>query len=157
MSNHTTEWKYIRPISIERKFLRRPNCNILTIYRLNGDLDSIQIESALKRISKKHPLLYAHIEFNDQNKPMFVAESKLIIPIIDINAITPEEWIQHVQREHLHYFPLNKGTLSRILLVHYQGNCDLILNCHHLISDGLSCNYVLKDLLLFIADRKSVV
>ena len=150
------EWIYTRPITIERKFLRRPNCNIITIYRLEGELLKIQVESAIIRLGKKHPLLFAHIEFNNENQPIFKCKSNINIPIIDIYAQTSSEWISVIEQEHSHYFPLDIGPLSRIILVHFQKQCDLILNCHHLISDGLSCTFVVKDLLDYIENPNKI-
>jgi len=111
-------------------------------------LASINVERltlAVKKIVKRHEVL--RTSFNEIDSiPTQIIHDDLAI---EINVVSADEFTLEalIERENNHTFDLQTGPLIRFNLL--QENAEshvLVLNCHHIIFDGVSLRVLLKEL-----------
>jgi NRPS condensation-like uncharacterized protein len=105
-----------------------------------------RLEQALARVQQRHPLLNVKIALDRTEIPWFITETK-IIPIRAVKRQSPQQWQQEVARELATPFDWNQAPLIRVVFIHGDDVSDLIVTCHHAISDGISVVFLLRDIL----------
>lgn len=137
---------------IERYFYRRPNANVLMAARLKGSITVNQLEIALSKVRRRHPLLGARIIQDDQNNAWFTTEG---VPELEVQVYpltSNNDWIHIAVEETSKFFQLDKGPLIRFILLTSHDASEIVINSHHTICDGLSLAYLLRDILLHLGD-----
>lgn len=116
--------------------------------QLNGSVDSALLENGLKHLVARHESLRTHIVEKDGIawQSLLPADAfTLDIEQLDIAANTSAD--QYVARWLQTPFKLGKEPLFRAcLLKRSSDNAVLMLNMHHIITDGLSGNILLAEL-----------
>ena len=141
---------------IERYFLRCPNANAILLVKIRGSISATQLGAVLPELRRKHPLLGARISLDHKNIAWLTTEGvpENLVHVEQRAARDPDAWVQRVTEEQRFRFPLDKGPLIRFVLLNYPETSHLIINCHHLICDGLSMTYLVHDILSHIANPK---
>jgi hypothetical protein len=62
------------------------------------------------------------------------------------------DWAELVQSELDEWFDAATGPLTRFVMIETESGFDLVMTCHHLVSDGLGMAYVARDVLAHLAD-----
>ncbi|TBR56989.1 hypothetical protein B4U84_26520 [Westiellopsis prolifica IICB1] len=127
--------------------------NIVIITEISGSLPEEVLREALVLIQKKHSLLNVHIELT-KNIPIFVTGTqKIPLRIVELNS--PEQWIQETNDEMNLPFSWEKGPLVRVVWLRSEKVHILLITLHHVISDGKSGVYLVRDLLSITAELLS--
>jgi Condensation domain len=114
-----------------------------------GKISLKELERALTKAQKRHPLLNVKIALDKLQSPWFV-EDLVQIPIRTIQRENTEHWKREVQEELLAPFDHSKAPLIRVCFIQGNEAFELILICDHTIADGRSVLFLLRDILQYI-------
>jgi amino acid adenylation domain-containing protein len=125
--------------------------NIPVALRLKGALDVAALEHCLTRIVQRHEVLRTHFAMVDGVAVQIIAPHLAIpLPVIDLQEssqpIRQLEVQRLVSQEAQQPFALSTGPLLRMMLVHLAAEEHvLLLNMHHIVSDGWSMGVLVKE------------
>lgn len=143
-----------RKIIGERVMLMLP-FNVVFVGRVQGTVDPSEVATALERLRSRHPLLAVRAQIEANGTGTFTSQG---VPPIQVH-VEPrgrdDQWLAHVTDELRTAFPMETGPLVRATLIHSESACDIILCGHHVICDGMSLGYLLRDLLGCLAEPKT--
>jgi NRPS condensation-like uncharacterized protein len=111
-----------------------------------GTLHLEQLQQALVKVQQRHPLLNVKIAL-DRSEIPWVVEDTGSIPVRLVERHSPHQWQQEVERELATPFDWHQAPLIRLVLIRGDDASDLIISCHHAISDGMSVIFLLRDIL----------
>ncbi len=116
--------------------------NISAVLVLKGKVNREQLENAFKKLIQRHDSLRTSFAFLDVEPIQRVhLEVAFKIQYIEANEIELEqiidEWIQP--------FDLSQAPLFRVALIKVDSDYLLIYDMHHIISDGMSMNVLIKE------------
>ncbi len=140
-----------RKIVGERAMLMLP-FNVVFVGRVKGTVEPSEVTAALERLRSRHPLLAVRAQIEDDGTGMFTNQG---VPPIQVHVETrksDDQWLARVKDELRTSFPMETGPLVRATLIHSESTCDIILCGHHVICDGMSLGYLLRDLLECLAE-----
>jgi len=126
--------------------------NIPTAYRLTGHLSIKTLEQSLNEIVRRHESLRTCFVSTDvELKQVIYSNLDLTLPIIDLQELLPDEKRIKAQQiatsEAQQPFTLATGPLFRTQLLRLSDQEHiLLLNFHHIISDGKSCDVFFQEL-----------
>ncbi len=136
--------------SVERTIWKRGviSLNIVTGARIKGHIHADALRKAWLVLQEKHPLLQVHLQ-EDARSILLTSEGSSAIPVREADASDGEtSWQKEALAELQHPFTsFSKEPLVRSVLLHSSDHDDLLISCHHCISDGLSTTFLLRDLL----------
>jgi NRPS condensation-like uncharacterized protein len=116
------------------------SANIIGTLHLEG------LQQALVKVQQRHPLLNVKIALDRSEIPWVVTDTGSI-PIRLVERHSLHQWQQEVESELATPFDWNQAPLIRLVLVRGSDASDLIISCHHSISDGMSVVFLLRDIL----------
>ena len=152
-----TELSTYEPVSFAQQrmwFLQQfePNSatyNIPIVYRISGLLEITILEESLMALLKRHEILRtSFVSVNEQIVCAIAETISLAFTVVKIDSeTTPEILQQLIDTEIRQPFNLAKPPLFRIKILELT-NCDrvLIINFHHIITDGWSLNIFMQEL-----------
>ncbi|WP_160397625.1 non-ribosomal peptide synthetase [Paenibacillus sp. MMS18-CY102] len=117
--------------------------NIPEAWRIEGKLDSLRLEKALKDLAERHESLRTSFTLLD---------GRLVQRIEDVSfPLTHEsataEQLEQISRAFIQPFDLAQAPLFRAKIVTESPTMHwLLLDIHHIIADGISMNVLLEDL-----------
>jgi NRPS condensation-like uncharacterized protein len=111
-----------------------------------GTLHLEELQQALIKVQQRHPLLNVKIAL-DRSEIPWVVNDIGSIPVRLVERHSPYQWQQEVERELATPFDWHRAPLIRLVLVRGNEASDLIISCHHSISDGMSVVFLLRDIL----------
>lgn len=126
--------------------------NMPAAFRLVGPLDREALQQSLAQLMQRHASLRTQfIQLGDQ--PMQLVQANGTVPLTlvdlsDIGAAERETRLRHVVNEAAERpFNLSHGPLFQVTLIQTASQEHvLLLNCHHIISDGWSLSVLARDL-----------
>jgi len=119
--------------------------NFASIMQFSGNISIEQISRAAEYLTRCHPLLQAHLNFN-KGIPEYEIDNTSTIPIIIIKEAEASLW-EIIATEINRPFNYTKSPLARLLFIPGDKYSNLILITHHAISDGTATSEFLIDLL----------
>lgn len=119
--------------------------------KINGNIAQNELDSALVKVQKKHPLARVRVEMTSDKKQFITTENVPKIPLHESGA-EKADWKTTIKTELCRRFDIFKGPMIRVFLIQSKGISDIIFIFHHAICDGLSAIVFLEDLLSFLAD-----
>jgi len=135
-------------IDTERYLLFAPDIHVGFGAAVNARFSEDRIRDALGRVCRRHPLLQSTIRVGEDNKAAFVPNtSRPAVPqYIDRE---PEgdfaaDWMQEVNSEP---FDFEQGPLLRVLIARGAGKTGVAMLGHHILGDGMSFFWLLRDFL----------
>jgi len=132
-------------IQNERIHLSSPNINICFRTLIEGQLDKLNVEDALRKVSIKHPFLRCCVEIDDQNNAWLTEKLTTVdIEYFDSSEIDWQTWYKNSDNKPFDFY---KEPLIRICIIEGD-NTEIIILGHHVIGDGIGYLNVVKDLLL---------
>ena len=135
----------------ERRFLRLPNANLVMGARIQGEVTQDLLQSAVLKVTQKHPLLRVRIHLDDDATGWFGQKDVPDIPIEVKPRTTDEDWVAVAGQELKRAFPTAIGPLMRMLLLRSPDVSDLVITAHHSICDGRSLVYLIRDIMTCLA------
>src|SRR5215213_2051851 len=132
--------------------------NVPAAFRLTGDLDRAALARSLSEIVRRHETLRTTIETVEGRPVQRIAEPRPVaIEVVDLTGVDEAEREERARRaaveEAERPFHMDRGPLFRATLVALAPREHLlILNLHHVISDGWSIGVLLRELSVQYAD-----
>lgn len=136
--------KKIEIKGVPRTFVSLPNANVLLLFRVKGVLSKEVLEASLKHISKKHQLLKAHISIDENDRAWFTFPENHHSVILESYSGDIHKTITN---QFQHRLNLENGVLIQFCLIRENGSTNVLITCNHMICDGLSMCYLIKDIL----------
>ena len=130
-----------------------PVYNIVQAVRLRGRLDEAALGKALGEVVRRHESLrttFGEIEGRPVQVISPVADTALrVIDLLHLSEEEREAGAQlHADAEAVRPFNLERGPLARFILLRVgQEEALLVLNVHHIVSDGWSSGIMIRELL----------
>ncbi|QUI24145.1 non-ribosomal peptide synthase/polyketide synthase [Vallitalea pronyensis] len=117
--------------------------NMPGVMEIEGSLDRDKLEEAFKEIIRRHESLRTSFEIVDGEPVQMVhKEVEFKIDYEEVNETEIDKRIKHFVRE----FDLSKAPLLRMGLLKVQKNKYIMLfDMHHIISDGVSMNVLIRE------------
>ncbi len=136
----------------ERRFLFSPTSNISLVLRLRGSISKDALRDAVEKMLETYPLFGVRIDWDDDKGSWFTTEGATRVPIKVHTRESEKSWINVMNEECA--IPINPsvGPLTRFILVKGEGVSELMIMCHHIICDGRSMEYALREVLLHLGD-----
>jgi amino acid adenylation domain-containing protein/non-ribosomal peptide synthase protein (TIGR01720 family) len=126
--------------------------NIPALYRFRGKVDREALEGSLNAIIKRHETLRTVIETQAGNpRQIILPELSIVIPVEDLMGLPSEERLEEAisraKQEAMGPFKLSEAPLFRIKLYKLdEEDHILLLNIHHIISDGWSTAVMVREM-----------
>lgn len=143
--------------SPERLFSRSPFSIVTMVIRINGSVSSETLRSAVRKVQQRHALLRVRIKEDGDHELWFTSEGVGEIPVETVVRNTEEDWITvHTEASKVPYEFAARPAI-RFILVQSPDRCEVIIQCHHIICDGMSLAYLARDLMLCLGDPERKV
>ena len=116
--------------------------NITYLYTLDGSLDEERLRSAIETVVAAHPTLFTRIVLNEQGEPVqSIDDSETFsLQVEHINDIESEK--KGMEKS----FDIYNDRLFRIRLLRDAKHFYLLVDLHHIISDGTTLKVLLSDI-----------
>ncbi len=120
--------------------------NFATVGVVEGPVDAERLRRAAASVQARHPFFRARIDHSNFRRPCFRWPDE--VPALDIEIAEPGEgWVDVMERALNHRFDAANEPLVRIAWVpEGPERGRLVVTFHHVIGDGLSGVFVLRDL-----------
>ena len=125
--------------------------NFAVCARVHGAITLEQLEVALARLGKRHPLLAVRA-VADPDRDYFTDEDVPPIPLRVVDRVNDDDWVGETERDIQRKSSYLTEPMIRCIWMRGGDVSDLILVCDHLIADGRSAVFALRDLLALLAD-----
>lgn len=147
------ETKILRKLDDYERFLWLPdqkNCfnQSLVVGLLPNSIDCIKLQQALNLLLNKYSILKTTIKGRKQ--PYFQMHSTGKTTKVELVVMNDADIINSVKTELHKPFPKLQGPFFRARLLKNINEDVLIFTSHHLITDGISLNYLLSELLKMV-------
>ncbi|HEX7181318.1 MAG TPA: amino acid adenylation domain-containing protein, partial [Thermoanaerobaculia bacterium] len=128
--------------------------NLPTVLRLTGDLDIGALRRSFTEIVRRHAALRTtFVEIDGEPRQVIAPPGPVSLPVIDLSGLPAQGSDQlHPEAGRLtaqeadHPFDLARGPLLRLhLLRHGHRRHTLIVNVHHVVSDGWSAGVLVQE------------
>ncbi|WP_367865338.1 amino acid adenylation domain-containing protein [Pedobacter sp. WC2423] len=117
--------------------------NMPSVLRLSGILDKERLAKAFNGLLERHEVLRTYFELLD-GVPFQKLLDKTLLDIVHMDA-DDETW-KTVLNSFIRPFELSKAPLIRVGLISFSPQEQLlVVDMHHIISDGISSNILIKD------------
>ncbi len=119
--------------------------------KVSGTVGKNELERALSKVQKKHPLAGVRVEMTAGKKQFITTENVPDIPLCESN-VEEADWKTILKKELYRRFDIFKGPMIRVFLIQGKDTSDIVFIFHHAICDGLSAVVFLENLFLFLAE-----
>ncbi|MCB0566313.1 MAG: amino acid adenylation domain-containing protein, partial [Phaeodactylibacter sp.] len=123
--------------------------NMPSAIRIEGALNVEALEKALEGLANRHEILRTRFVAEEDGEPrqVIAPPAAFHLPRIDWRDKEPAETKAYLQAHANQVFDLSEGPLLKAELLHTgEGSHILLLNMHHIISDGWSMEVLLREL-----------
>ena len=118
---------------------------------VTGRINSEMWRRGLDALQRRHPLLTACIRLESGNRPAFYFVEEAGIPLSVKMLSSPSQWEAEFEREITTPFDAQTAPLIRAVLLEGDDRVQIILTAHHTIADGVSMQFLIRDLLLEVS------
>jgi len=120
--------------------------NCLFTAHVSGKLDENVLRTALDLLARRHPLLGSRIEVRGI-RPFFVSDSVSQIPLRVRTRHGDDDWHDEAETELNDPIRMSAGPLLRAVLIKSDTTAEVLLTCHHIITDAKSGINLISELL----------
>jgi NRPS condensation-like uncharacterized protein len=124
--------------------------NCIITARIQGDIPAHNLQSALKKVQGKHPLLRARVVEEARQLYFSFSENPPKIPLRVVERNSDEDWKKVTVTEWKTPFDMNEGPMVRMVWIKSQGISELMLIGHHCICDGTSLITIFREILQIV-------
>ncbi|MCP4136978.1 MAG: hypothetical protein GY754_38780, partial [bacterium] len=148
MKQNMTNYKsgYKTRMFSERSMLMMP-MNVVMIARIKGMITETELRDATEALRKRHALLAVRVYFDEHGYGWYTTDNVPEIPVRVVESTAADSCEKVIESEWKNAFPYEKGPLARLTLVKNGSNCELVVTGHHVICDGTSLIYLIRDIL----------
>lgn len=131
--------------------------NICMSITIKGQLNNELLRNALDKIQKKHPILQARLDVNNEGHPHLIWGVYGLIPV-EVIPRTHDDLCKRIVEEEFN-IPFETGInsvfpLIRVKLLISESLSDIVITIPHVIGDGMSMVYLFRDIFLFMVNPK---
>ncbi len=137
---------------VERLFTRSPFSLVTMVARIKGKTTEGALTAAVAKVQQRHTNLRVRLEDDDRHNPWLTTEGTGSIPIEVIPRVSAEQWIGVIRKAGKVPFDFEQRPPIRFLLLQSDDVSELIVMCHHILCDGMSLAYLVRDLLEHLGD-----
>jgi amino acid adenylation domain-containing protein len=137
---------------LDRLFPGNPFYNVSAALRLTGSLNLAALEQAFNEIVCRHEALRTTFRMLEGQLAQVIAPTlTLLLPLVDLRSLPPVQQEAEIQRlaseERSRCFDLSQEPLLRVMLLQLDSSeYVLLLNLHHIVSDGWSIGVLIREL-----------
>lgn len=124
--------------------------NVVAAVEVRGRLELPRLRAALDLVQRRHPLLRVCVQAERGEPSYFTSDAPIPIEVAERRG--PAHWQQVAIAERNRPVPWDRPPLVRLTVLHGEGESDLIVTLHHMISDGASATSFFRELLLSYSD-----
>ncbi len=133
--------------ALERVFYMVPGYKVIVNARLTGHIDDDKFQQAVAKVQGIHPLLRSKIVFDDDGEAYFSTEN-VGAPDIQIMKMKSDmHWYDAYVKEFAVPFDPENRPMVTFLLLKGDEYSDLIVLASHVVTDGMSAVFIIRDLL----------
>lgn len=137
---------------LERRFTRSPFYLVTMMARIRGHVSEDMIRSAVSKVQQRHANLRARIEEDTDHNLWLTSEGAGEIPIEIVPRVSDGQWLEEYYRNCKIPFDFSERPPIRFILVQSTDVSELIIFCHHIICDGKSLAYLIRDIMQCLGD-----
>ena len=112
---------------------------------LHGIVEDQRWLSAFVALQQRHILLRAAIRVEAEGKLVFVEVRETPIPVTFLPRTTDDEWKRCYAEQVRCSFGPADAPLLRIFVIRSTAKTDVVIACHHAVSDAMGIAYLLRD------------
>ncbi|MGC4115636.1 MAG: condensation domain-containing protein [Myxococcales bacterium] len=132
--------------------------NMVVAVRVRGELSPDRLREALAKAQERHPLLAVNTEIGPRGLPWFDSEGVDPIPLTVVERADPEQAQRLMESELTSRFAMDQPGAPRLPLMRVclflprepHQPADLVFTVQHVVADGLSMVFLVRDLLHFM-------
>src|SRR3977135_4340585 len=121
--------------------------NCIITARIHGNFAADDLQSALKKVQLKHPLLRANVVEKWSHVYFVFSDNPPKIPVRVVERHSDEDWRNVTATEWKTPFNMNEGPLVRMVWIKSEGVSELMLIGHHCICDCTSLITIFREIL----------
>jgi NRPS condensation-like uncharacterized protein len=158
MSENNDVTNYKRVVTTpERFFMYSPFSIVTMVARIKGYVSEEMLKNAVAKAQRRHVLLRVRLNFDTDHNLWFSSEGVQGIPIEILPRKSENEWIKiHAGASKIPFEFENRPAI-RFILVQSPDVSELVILCHHIICDGMSLSYLVRDLMVHLGDPEREV
>ncbi|NHI94919.1 MAG: hypothetical protein EAX96_20690 [Candidatus Lokiarchaeota archaeon] len=123
------------------------SANIIMVARIKGNVPQKLLRSVIKEMPYRHPLLQVRI-IKDKNEDLwFTSEGCNEVDLEVVPRSSDSDWITSCYADYHHPFIHEKGPHAKFTLLYSPNISELIITINHIIGDGMSLGYLVRDIL----------
>ncbi|MFO7679061.1 MAG: condensation domain-containing protein [Chloroflexota bacterium] len=131
--------------------------NFILTARILGRVSEDELRRALAKAGQKHPLLAVRVVDGENGRFHFIPLTAPTFPIRLVPRESDNTWQREVEQELTVHFDWRAGPLVRFVCVQDEAVTDLLVVCHHALTDGLSALYLIHNLMQFLGEPETAV
>lgn len=143
---------YIR-INTEREHIFSPDIHVGIAAKINTSIDNDRIYDAIKKLYHRHPLLTATIIFDENNTAYYKLYSSKPIQLEFVESEDPLIWKGWMTDTNHKPFDFLNGPMLKMLVIRSKGHTTFAVLAHHLLGDGISFVFLMRDFLAALDNR----
>ncbi len=145
--------EYERMVSpLERIFNRSPYAIVTMVARIKGDISESILKRAVNKVQQRHLNLRVRIYEDNDHNLWFTSEGVKEIPIKIVTRKSDKQWIDIYHDACKIPFDFEERPAIRFILVYSSEISELVIICHHIICDGMSLAYLIRDIMTHLGD-----
>jgi hypothetical protein len=143
----------VRPLGaferMEHRYQQKHTMHFCMVAELADDLDPTALEAGLLAVQHRHPLLNVHVKDDPQTRLGFYRPASVPpVPVTVVDAGAGHSWCDLVAEELTRPFDRSRAPMIRVVLLRAgpTSPAAIVLTVDHVIVDGLSAGFILRDL-----------
>ena len=137
---------YIR-INTEREHIFSPDIHVGIAAQISKIIDNDSIHEAIKALYHRHPLLTATIVFDEDNVAYYKLYSSKPIQLEFVESEDFMIWESWMTDTNHKPFDFQNGPMLKMLVIRSKGHTTFAVLGHHLLGDGISFVFFMRDFL----------
>ncbi|WP_183559803.1 phthiocerol/phthiodiolone dimycocerosyl transferase family protein [Mucilaginibacter sp. SP1R1] len=125
--------------------------NCVFTAKIQGCINPDNLNAALIKIQKKHPLLRVYIDNEEEGGPYFITNDRICkIPVRIVERFTDQDWLKESQTEWYRDFNDENKPLARVVWLKSASVSELLLVLPHCICDGTTLVNLMREILSLV-------
>ncbi len=146
------KYKYEQKIGYARGSLWAPFHAVGMVARIQGDVCTERVESALCKLEILYPPLAGRVQLEDDGSAWLTTEGVGKFPLEVRPRTSDDDWAKLFLEQEKIPFVFERGPLARFFLLRGHQCSDLIVIAPHVVCDGYSMTFVISDMVSLLND-----
>ncbi|MFN2145346.1 MAG: condensation domain-containing protein [Anaerolineales bacterium] len=126
-----------------------PFSTVSLVVRIRGRVDEAMLRAAVKKVQQRHEVLHSRMVLHEDELWLTTMDVEPI-PIDVFPRMNEETWITATREDCARPYAFDRQPAIRFLLLQSREICDVVIQCHHTICDGMSLAYLGRDLMVYL-------